>query len=386
MAIVVGTKRKDLPSIHNSDRVQFQRCRRRWNWNSYLRMGLEPMAEPPKALWFGSGFHFAMEDFHGYKRFPTHKAALWAYARSFGPAERPPEWRSLLVTGEKMLDYYSDSWLPQRQDFETYWIDGVPQVEVDFEIKLPGVSATYGGTFDRIVVDAYGRLWVLDWKTAGKFDSAKWETDPQVSAYTWAASLIYGKRFEGVVMVQFLKTPPEPPKMLKPGKDGLPKFSKDKSQACNYDLYYAALKEAFGYIPDEYSDHLTMLGRQDTPEGDNFIRWDFIRRNWDFCDAERNKLVLIAKDMLNKKLPMYPNPTRDCSWDCPFRVPCIAMDDGSDYEEILRSNYMPRREITGWRKKLVYPGEPNYLPPEEAVATAANDDWDVDEFAALLTQ
>lgn len=38
----------------------------------------------------------------------------------------------------------------------------------------------------------------------------------------------------------------------------------------------------------------------------------------------------------------YPNPTRDCSWDCDFRTVCPMFDDGSDAEYVLASQYEVR--------------------------------------------
>lgn len=36
----------------------------------------------------------------------------------------------------------------------------------------------------------------------------------------------------------------------------------------------------------------------------------------------------------------YPNPTKDCSWDCPFYDLCPMMDDGSNYIRMLESEYV----------------------------------------------
>jgi hypothetical protein len=36
---------------------------------------------------------------------------------------------------------------------------------------------------------------------------------------------------------------------------------------------------------------------------------------------------------------VYPTPTRDCAWDCPFYVPCKMMDDGSHVDEMLRREF-----------------------------------------------
>lgn len=37
----------------------------------------------------------------------------------------------------------------------------------------------------------------------------------------------------------------------------------------------------------------------------------------------------------NHRRVVYPTPTANCSWDCPFYVPCKMMDDGSYAEEML---------------------------------------------------
>lgn len=34
-----------------------------------------------------------------------------------------------------------------------------------------------------------------------------------------------------------------------------------------------------------------------------------------------------------------PNPTRDCSWDCPFMTLCAFMDDGSDVEGYIEASF-----------------------------------------------
>ena len=56
-------------------------------------------------------------------------------------------------------------------------------------------------------------------------------------------------------------------------------------------------------------------------------------------------------DMLNPWLSgenhhdvVYPVPSRDCSWRCPFVSVCPSMDDGSDWEGELAENFKPRTE------------------------------------------
>src|SRR4051812_23592425 len=101
-------------ALHNSDRALFLRCRRRFRWESDppLGMGLQPQGPPPAPLWFGSGFHFAVEDFHGHHRFPRPAQAFEAYHNAFLPEERPVNSHELLRLAAAMLDYYVDTWLP----------------------------------------------------------------------------------------------------------------------------------------------------------------------------------------------------------------------------------------------------------------------------------
>jgi len=43
---------------------------------------------------------------------------------------------------------------------------------------------------------------------------------------------------------------------------------------------------------------------------------------------------------------LYPNPTRDCSWDCDFRGICAMVDDASDHEFALEIGYTPKSPTT----------------------------------------
>src|SRR3954468_7715100 len=64
--------------IRTSDRIGFKRCRRRWGWNSHLRGNLGPK-EAQNPLWFGTGMHFALEDYHGFNVYGSPTEAFKAY-------------------------------------------------------------------------------------------------------------------------------------------------------------------------------------------------------------------------------------------------------------------------------------------------------------------
>jgi hypothetical protein len=363
------TKQPIVPDIevHTSDRILFKQCRRRWNWQSPIRDNLVRDGESAGPLWLGSGIHFALEDYHGWNQFVDPTFALEAYYRAYYQAFRknlPENAKELVELGSGMLRTYQD-WIKRHQEFRTVWCDGKPMVEVRFKILLPltmkdGRPIYYVGTLDRILQDGHGRFWVLDYKTAARLDTGKLDTDSQVSAYSWAADLLFADRgweFEGVVYIQLLKDVPEPPRVLRNGM-----LSTAKNQRTTYDLYRKALQDMYpsGQIPDVYRDVLTTLATEETPEGNRFIRRDIVRRNKAQIAAEYNAILQEVSDMINPDLPMYKNPSAmACGW-CPFHDVCVGLDDGSDWKSMLDVGYIKRGEDPEWRSVIRYP-EPNNM-------------------------
>jgi PD-(D/E)XK nuclease superfamily len=362
---------KRIVRIHTSDRILYRRCRRRWNWASPTRGFLEGRGSPPAPLWLGTGFHFALEDFHGWNIFGDPVKAINAYAQSFRPDELPEDYIENVELGRSMLHYY-ELWYPRRSEFDTLWLNDpitgepVPQVEVEFEIPLyelwgsyEGVETEvyYVGAFDRVCVDAFGRLWITDYKTAKRIDTNKLETDPQITAYSWAGSKLYADGLvEGVLYIQFAKQQSDTVTVLKDGN-----LSQNKQIATTYALYREALVERFGTVPPQYVNHLNYLSSQETAEGDMFIKRSLVRRNQHAIAMEEQKILAEVSEMILPSLPLYPNPIRDCFWDCSFRDPCLAMDDGSDYQYLVNTMYQPRQKIPAWRQRVKWPAVPPTL-------------------------
>jgi hypothetical protein len=348
-------------SIHTSDRILFKRCRRKWDFISSLRQNLEPKDSFSSAAWFGTGIHFALEDYHGYNKFGHPAIAFENYYQCFDRQnELNMDCETLATLAPGMMTYYTDEWLPKRKKFQTYVVDGKPQVEVLVTLELKELSKKfkrpvyYSMRFDRVVQDEYGRLWIMDYKTVTKFDTGKLETDPQISAYSWGAEIYYNKPIEGMIYLQFKKALADEPRELKNGE-----ISVDKSQSTTYYKYREMLKFKYGSlanISEKHQECLDYLLSYESDLGDNFIRYDMVRRN----DYERKKeydiIVAETLDMMNKKLSLYPNPTADCYWDCQFRPVCLSQNDGSDYMHILNNNYTKRKgEDEKWRNKIHYP-------------------------------
>lgn len=239
-----------------------------------------------------------------------------------------------------------------------FYIDGA-----GCSIEVAIVPICYHGTFDRIVVDKYGRWWILDYKTAKGADTNKLDTDDQISAYMWAAEQWYQHKIHGFVYLQLTKDVAKPPRRLKNGA-----LSTDKKQKTTYQLYREEVLKDYGAVnkaPGAIIEMLNHLAEQDTPEGDRFIRWDFITRS----DAQKistyNHIMAEARMMIDPDLYLFPNPTRDCIWDCPFRDICIAMDDGriNDAETMISQEYEERADHNesnhdDWQERIKWPDTP----------------------------
>ncbi|UTC29935.1 exonuclease [Brevundimonas phage vB_BpoS-StAshley] len=368
--------------IRTSDRMAFKSCRRKWGWSSHLKANLGPknLAAP---LWFGSAIHYALEDFHGHKLFDSAADAFAAYCISTShnyKRELPPDAQEHYTLGRALMHYYENYWLkgyPRKQD-ETYWCEnpetGVlePQVEVNFEIPVPiepgsilashverlGVDVVlYRGTIDRVVIDEYGHLWVDEYKTAKVAMNTHFQTDPQVTTYVWACSMIYDRPVAGVIYHQFVKKMPEPPKRLSSGK-----LSTAANMVCSSLLYRQELVNMYGDVlkaPSQNQHKLHELMGSENGDRDRYIIRERIHRNAEQCYHEAQKILLELEDMLNPDLPLYPNPTRDCSRMCSFLTACVNMDDGSDWEAVLAAQYLSRdMDIDRlWRKRLPSPAK-----------------------------
>ncbi len=350
-------------AIHTSDRIDFRRCRRKWFLGSELQRHLALRGGLNVNMWYGSGFHFALEDYHGYNRFKDPAKAFYAYLDVWEKkVELSPEALLLADLSPGMFNHYTQEWLPRRREYRTLWVAGQPQVEVEFRIYIPelskyaGVPVYYVGTFDRVVEDNMDMLYIDEYKTAAKFDTAKLDTDPQISNYCWAGQIVYDRPIQGVVFKQFVKAVPKKPRVLKNGD-----ISSAADQKTTYALYLKVLQSRYGVnaeFPKKNRDFLDILSTADTPEGDNFIRQDVVLRNEFSRDMEYKKILAEGYDMLNPKLNCYPSPTRDCYWDCTFRPVCLMIDDGSAWEEMLLQEYTKNegRDET-WREQIKWPIE-----------------------------
>lgn len=353
--------------IRTSDRIGFKRCRRSWGWASHLRQNLGAR-DASNPLWTGTGIHFALEDFHGYNVYGGAVHAFEAYCeaakRIQGAPAALPELREL---GRGMMEYYTEYWLKERNPLKTLWVDGVPQVEVrallevpfkprDFYPDSPYDKVLYSVTIDRVVEDEDGQLWLVDYKTAKQFQVMHFSIDPQVGAYYWVGNHIYpGRKIAGFIYQQHRKDLAHPPKLTAAGR-----ISTDSRQLTSHALYRQAIVSIYGSDANKWpTDNLRLLNEiaeQETPDSDRFVRRDRIYRNEYSFESEGAKILMELEDMLNPRLPLYPNPTRDCANMCSFLHACQSIDDGSDWKYELNLSHQPKeKEQDSWRQFLPQP-------------------------------
>jgi len=307
-----------------------------------------------------------MEDFYGYNRYGHPVEALHAYVEACKELKRirgyglPDDWEEQATMLEGILQYYM-LWKESRDEYQTVWIDGEPQVEITCHIPIPVepppgcTGVAYQFTLDRLV-EIDGEYWILDWKFYKSFSQSDLDYDQQLSAYIWAAQCVYDdKPIAGGILHEFRKALPNPPRILANGT-----ISTADSQGTTHRLYRDSLIQLYGSVdraPAANVKCLNTLALRESEDRDDFIRRTRTRRNKAQIEAEGTKILMEATDMCDPNLPLYPNPTRDCSWDCSFRDICIMVDRDDDWEYALLDTTVTRDDdqaeaVKSWRQLL----------------------------------
>ena len=338
----------------------FKRCRRKWGWHSGLKQNLV-VRDSPSYFWIGTGGHFALEDFYGHNHFQHPVEAFRAYVQACKKLKQktkrglPDDWEEQSTLCEGILENYL-IWAKNRDVYETVWIDGEPQVEITCHIPLPVEppegfdKVVYQFTLDRLV-EIEGEYWILDWKFYKSFAQADLDLDQQMSAYIWAANAVFEKPIAGGILHEFRKELPAPPRILSNGK-----ISHAKNQKTTHGLYKEALEEVYGEVGKAPAANvlcLNDLAARESEDRDDFIKRTRTRRTEIQQQSEGTKILMEVEDMCNPNLPLYPNPTRDCSWDCSLKDVCLMIDRDDDWAHQLNETTAQRVEESGeWRQHL----------------------------------
>jgi hypothetical protein len=263
--------------------------------------------------------------------------------------------------GISMLTFYKD-YAAKHDDFEVIAAEQDFQVlvgyvnEHDYFIPVGDTNhdlvrsvpvlkpVYYCGRMDAVVRDrATGRYGIIDHKTTSSFGEGyfdKLDMDEQCTSYMWAAQeyarnndLPY-KQIDFVIYNVLRKTTIKPPTVLSSGKLSINR----QTEACTYEMFMEAVKAnnlAWQLEDPRVQAYVEYLEE----EGEGlFIKRQTVRRNAHEINHLADRVKMEISDMFGAHI--YPNPTGDwyCMY-CPFRAPCLAVNDGSDYQAMLEANY-----------------------------------------------
>lgn len=274
------------------------------------------------------------------------------------------EFEAHRVLGIGMMNFYKE-WAAKNDDFVVVAAESVFSVPLGFSsVDRREDSPNFGkklevharGKRDAVLYfpewDKYG---IIDHKTAIRVDDdyfKKLEKDEQVTQYLWATMMEakmnpslpwYGEMVDRCLYTGLRKVYPQPP--VPTYKDTRLSLAKDAPTTA--DLFEAALESnevwAKWYLGSEdaqkYFQYLVEQGDRQF-----IVREEVWRNNYEINNFGKH-LVAIAKEMLNPKTVIYPNPSG--SWlctGCQFRAPCVAADDGSDWQGMLNDAYEYNRD------------------------------------------
>lgn len=342
-----------------------RRCPQRWWW-AYMD-GLRP-EHVKMPLWFGIGVHLALADWYllGTKR-GAHPAETWEEYCSDEKStslvnvtteDGEKEFTSAQELGSAMMNGYVQHW---GKDDHEHWI----ATEKDFAVKIPAWGqrivrkgtkplGMFRGVFDGVYRDMRTEeIWLKEHKTSRDNRTLHLPSDPQATRYLLVATKLLreqkliGKHEEIVgIDYNFLqkKLPPEDVDengvpLLKPKKadyieafEGNPDCSDARENMKLDELKAIADREG-----------LVVKGKPSEAKREPlFLREQTYRTRGELTNALTGiQSELIYRDQIaSGEIPVFKNPTRDCSWDCDFYRMCQLHEAGEDWEEYRDDKYV----------------------------------------------
>jgi hypothetical protein len=387
-----------LLDVSVTERGQFRTCRRRWVLETLEN--LEPIS-PQWALEIGTGVHAALEAYYlsvGMRKPPALKAR-----QGIGRAEAITQmdaWHNRLAIklngqGPEVLDELHENRRMIGEMFENYLrFDETARVQLGRPLAVEGVLLERGisakvpegyhkdakvtrhpsGRLLVPIVDPTSKapfkmragphsgevpklsaridllterktpkrgLWVDDHKALTRAPSDKGlEFDDQVTGYCYVVWRWLARAPRGVVYNALIKNEVLPPRVGKSGK-----LSTAKDQRTTPDLYREALKEhelmdRRGEVESE--EHAACLAGLLARGWDPFFKRLETTRNFEqlmrFEERLYEEFFEMEKARNDSKL-QYPNPHTMLCPNCSVAPICLAMEDGSDFEDIKTHRY-----------------------------------------------
>lgn len=356
--------------VHTHDRTDFKRCRRLWYFRSTMpgRQGRETTLRISN-LWLGTGIHKALERWYGGECDADEGFGVWVneWLAAHPTWEEWDDKRTLAddeALGMGMLRHYMQ-YANVTDTFDPLGLEipfvvpvpdpaGLPMTvrARDFGLDQEGyLPVRYAGRLDGLVRDREtGFVWVLEHKTARGWEPRKLDNDEQITSYLWAlrqpsswawlhARGVEPDEVKGVLYNVLLKRVPIVPPLLKGGGISRARATLDHA---TWQSYGQAIAE-HGLDPRAYEQELDTLLQAGWT---NFFRRKTVPRNAREIAAIGRRIYFEVLDMAQASARgldgMYPTVDPQRCPDCPFRAPCVAMDAGEDWKEMLHLQYVLR--------------------------------------------
>ncbi len=288
----------EIRKVSNSELITWKSCRRRW-WLTYYRNLEKPGIRVTGALALGSRVHGALESYYTFGTDPVYayvellnkdRDTLMSADMSIEELESEGSLGLIMVEGFK-------DWLEETgadSEYEVISAESIMEAPINDRVTLRGKTDL---RVRRVSDDA---IKIMDFKTSKNFNDLK------VMAHMSEQFLTYS-------LLEWLN-PPEDGYI---SSGGIYRMLKK-------------VKRGPSAKPPFYEDYEVRFNKTQ------------VQSFWTRIHGEVNDM-LRAIDMLeagaDHQAVVYPTPTKDCSWICPFFHACSLFDDGSAAEAMIGQHY-----------------------------------------------
>ena len=358
--------------IHSSSLRSYRQCRQLWQWRHVDNW--EPIKKPAP-LEDGTVWHKALEVLYNPDTWTKPLAELYQAANAALIEEAGKQCNDYLhragkyqLDEDELLDYKERvdllrsmlTRLCRTLDRETY-----KPILVEQEFSCPirdesgeqlscgcsqclhvhpsgtymGRPVTFNCRVDVVLEDKEGYIWAVDHKSTAQLlreDSVTPELEDQLPQYLWCLRQ-NGYSVTGIILNQFRKAVPKPPKRLEHMQQGR-QFSVNKAQLT--DIHTARTtfqrRDPKAYKLGLYNEYLAWLAEN----GPQYTRQFVVIKTPDQLDEVGANLLKQTREVINEGPAIYPNSNRMNCENCSFQLPCFAQQSRLDYRAELEAGFV----------------------------------------------
>jgi hypothetical protein len=323
----------DTPLIRTSERATFKRCRQKWWWGHVQGLRLERQTKP--ALVFGDLFHQSLAAYYkpGVKRGPhpskTFEKLYMQYIDEQGKLkiadmDNEDERVDLGELGIEVLNNYISQY-GKDEDIEIIY----PEHPFRVQLKdLGGKPFWYIGRFDALFKwRTTGEKGLLEHKTGSEDLKPHLQLDEQAGSY-WTFAPMHLRKL-GIM---------------------------ESGEELDIILYNFARKAKKDLRPqNEEGLYLNKDGSVSKKQPPPLFERIAVYRDPDDRKEQMRRIRAEAFEMRlvkQGKLPVYKNPTKNCTWDCVFMNMCELHETSSDWESYRDQMFVVGDPYEDYRKDL----------------------------------